>query len=122
MERDEPNRHSSEPATWVPTYEASLCPSTITVRRFVAFVLVKFLDTGVRIGAPMPNCVLTCETCGGRNPFLIYEGELAEMREGKPFSKYCPVCRVDTNWTFSLLERRSGRERRQGTDRRSSAA
>jgi len=29
----------------------------------------------------MPTCVLTCEACSNRRPFLLYEEEVAEARE-----------------------------------------
>jgi hypothetical protein len=69
----------------------------------------------------MPTSVLSCETCGVHKPFIIYEEELAEVRNGRALSKHCPVCRTTTNWVFAFPERRSGRDRRQTSDRRSPA-
>ncbi len=69
----------------------------------------------------MATCVLTCETCGGHQSFIIYEEELAGLHNGKPVSKHCLVCRATTNWVFASPEKRSGRDRRQGSDRRKPA-
>jgi hypothetical protein len=66
----------------------------------------------------MPTYVLKCESCGGHRPFLMHEGELPDPVGRKPIEKHCPTCRATTNWTLAFPERREGRERRQGSDRR----
>ena len=70
------------------------------------------------IKVPMPSYVLICESCGNHEPFNVYEEELGEIQSGKPVVRQCPVCRAKTNWESGFPERRSGRERRQGEDRR----
>ena len=66
----------------------------------------------------MPFCVLVCQTCGGHEPLIIYEEELVEVKDGRLVSKACPACRMTTNWRFAFPERRTGRDRRCGFDRR----
>jgi len=68
----------------------------------------------------MPTYVLKCESCSGHRPFLIHDGELPDPEGRKPIQKHCPTCRTTTNWTLAFPERRAGRERRQGSDRRTS--
>lgn len=72
------------------------------------------------MSVPMPSYVLICESCGVRQPFIVYEEELAETQNGKPVVRECPVCRAVTNWKSGFPERRGGRDRRQGGDRRAS--
>jgi hypothetical protein len=62
--------------------------------------------------------VLKCEGCGQRRSLLIHEGELPALDSKKPVERHCPTCRTMTNWVFAFPERRSGRERRSGSDRR----
>ena len=66
----------------------------------------------------MPDYVLKCEDCGRHRPFLVHEHELPALDTKKPIEKHCPTCRTMTNWVFAFPERRSGRERRNGSDRR----
>ena len=40
------------------------------------------------------------------------------LKTGKTAPKHCLRCRTTTDWVFALVDRRSGRERRQGADRR----
>ncbi len=66
----------------------------------------------------MPTNVFKCEGCGAYKTFLTYEGELQE-KAGKPFVlKNCTTCRIITGWFLTFPEHRSGRDRRQGIDRR----
>ncbi len=62
--------------------------------------------------------VLKCEGCGQHRPFLVHEGELSALDTKKPIERHCPTCRTMTNWVFAFPERRSGRKRRSGSDRR----
>lgn len=66
----------------------------------------------------MPTYVFKCESCGGHRPFLVHEGELANLAEKNPLQKHCPNCRTMTNWVLAFQERRSGHDRRTGLDRR----
>ena len=66
----------------------------------------------------MPTSLLICEGCGGRQTFFLDEASVEEMRNGKTVQKHCLRCRTTTDWVFALVDRRTGRDRRQGGDRR----
>jgi hypothetical protein len=66
----------------------------------------------------MPTTLLTCESCGNRQSFLLDEATVAELKAGKTAPKHCLRCRATTDWVFFLIDRRKGRDRRQGGDRR----
>ena len=66
----------------------------------------------------MPTCVLICESCSNRQTFFLDEAIVAELQNGKTVPKHCLRCRTVTDWTFASVDRRSGRERRQETNRR----
>lgn len=66
----------------------------------------------------MPSYVLRCEGCGGHKPFLVHEGETPELERNNPLQRHCPTCRTMTNWTLAFPERRAGRDRRSGPERR----
>ena len=53
-----------------------------------------------------------------RASFYVDTDMLVEAQEGTSVSRHCPVCRKTTNWAFVCLERRSGRDRRQDSNRR----
>ena len=69
----------------------------------------------------MPTFVLTCESCGNRGSFFVDEWAAGELKSRKPVEKYCPRCRKGTNWAFGVDDRRTGRDRRAGLDRRGPA-
>ena len=77
-----------------------------------------FCDSGCYHWLVMTNCILNCETCGARKPFLLGEQELAEAQNKRPISKYCPSCRAATHWALAFLERRGGMDRRHSSERR----
>jgi hypothetical protein len=66
----------------------------------------------------MPTCLLVCESCDNRQSFFLNEGEVEGLREGNTSSKHCMRCHTMTSWTFLFVDRRTGRDRRGGTDRR----
>jgi hypothetical protein len=66
----------------------------------------------------MPTTLLICESCGNRQSFFLDEATVAELKDGKTAPKHCLRCRTTTDWVFALVDRRSGRDRRQGDDRR----
>ena len=68
--------------------------------------------------ALMPTTLLTCESCGNRQTFFLDEATVTELKGGKTVPKHCLRCRATTDWVFALVDRRSGRERRLGGDRR----
>ena len=67
---------------------------------------------------PMPSCLLVCESCDNRQTFFLNEAEVGELREGNTTSKHCMRCHTMTSWTFLIVDRRTGRDRRGGADRR----
>jgi hypothetical protein len=73
-----------------------------------------------RMPAKMPSYILACESCGSRRSFIVYEEELEELHKSNALIRQCPVCRASTNWKSGFPERRSGRDKRQGGDRRTS--
>ena len=66
----------------------------------------------------MPSCLLICETCTNRQAFFLNEAEVEELRNGQSATKHCMRCHTMTQWTFFLVNRRTGRDRRTGYDRR----
>jgi len=68
----------------------------------------------------MPSNVFKCEGCGAHKTFLVHEGELQEKGGKASIQKHCPTCRTTTLWFLAFTEQRSGRDRRQGIDRRTS--
>ena len=74
----------------------------------------------VRMVSKMPSYILTCESCGSHQPFIVYEEELGELQNGKTIIRPCPLCRAATNFKSGFPEGRGGRDRRQGGDWRSS--
>src|SRR4029077_8776201 len=71
-------------------------------------------DTGA-----MPTYVLTCETCGDHQSFIVHQDQLADLKKKDPIQKRCASCRTMTHWRLAYPERRSGRDRRQTSSRRS---
>ncbi|MBI2819314.1 MAG: hypothetical protein HYX73_04975 [Acidobacteria bacterium] len=69
----------------------------------------------------MPTTLLICESCGNRQSFFLDEAIVSELKSGKTVPKHCLRCRTTTDWVFALVDRRSGRDRRQGGDRRDEA-
>lgn len=67
----------------------------------------------------MPTSLLKCESCDNRQTFFLDEATVEEMREGKTTAKHCLRCRATTDWTFTMVDRRTGRDRRNSDDRRS---
>ena len=70
------------------------------------------------MGALMPTTLLICESCGNRQSFFIDEATVTEIKGGKTVPKHCLRCRTTTDWVFALVDRRTGRDRRQGGERR----
>jgi hypothetical protein len=68
----------------------------------------------------MPTYVFKCEGCGTKRPFLIHEPVPALSGKLDPVRKHCPTCRAVTNWVYATPEKRAGKDRRTGLDRRSS--
>jgi hypothetical protein len=66
----------------------------------------------------MPTSVFKCEGCGAYKTFLTYEGEMQEKRSKPSIQKDCATCRITTSWFLTSPEHRSGRDRRQGIERR----
>ncbi|MSO18917.1 MAG: hypothetical protein EXQ56_00385 [Acidobacteria bacterium] len=66
----------------------------------------------------MPTSLLTCESCGNRQTFFLDESIVTEMRGGKTTPKHCLRCRATTDWVFKMVDRRTGRDRRNSEDRR----
>jgi hypothetical protein len=66
----------------------------------------------------MPSYVLKCEGCAGFQPFLVHEDELPQKAKQGSLQRYCRTCRRNTNWGIASVERRGGRDRRTGLDRR----
>ena len=66
----------------------------------------------------MPSCLLVCETCDSRQTFFLNEADVGELRDGSTTSKHCMRCHTMTNWTFLHVDRRTGRDRRGGGERR----
>jgi len=66
----------------------------------------------------MPTTLLICESCGNRQSFFLDEATVVELKGGKTAPKHCLRCRTTTDWVFALVDRRSGRDRRHGGDRR----
>jgi hypothetical protein len=66
----------------------------------------------------MPTTLLICESCGNRQTFFLDEGTVAELKTKKTVPKHCLRCRTTTDWVFAMVDRRTGRDRRQGGDRR----
>jgi len=66
----------------------------------------------------MPTCLLVCESCDNRQTFFLNEAELDGLREGNTTSKHCMRCHTMTSWVFLIVDRRTGRDRRSGTERR----
>jgi DNA-directed RNA polymerase subunit M/transcription elongation factor TFIIS len=64
----------------------------------------------------MPTTLLTCESCGNRQTFFLDDASVKEMQGGKTTPRHCLRCRTTTDWVFTLMDRRSGRDRRQGGD------
>ena len=67
----------------------------------------------------MPSSLLVCESCNNRQSFFLNEADVGELRNGQTTSKHCMRCHTMTNWTFLFVDRRTGRDRRSDTDRRS---
>ena len=67
---------------------------------------------------PMPTCVLICESCSKRHTFFLDATTVADVQNGQAVSKHCLVCRTMTDWAFATVDRRTGRDRRQESDRR----
>jgi hypothetical protein len=76
--------------------------------------------TDARIPSTMPSYILTCESCGSHQPFIVYEEEIGALRNGEAVLRHCPHCRAQTRFNRGFPERRGGRDRRQDGDRRSS--
>ena len=70
------------------------------------------------MGVRMPTTLLICESCGNRHSFFLDEASVKEMQGGKTTPRHCLRCRTTTDWVFALEERRSGGDRRRGSDRR----
>ncbi len=51
--------------------------------------------------------------CGRYKPSILYEDEFPELKNGNRIQERCPACPTKTSWTFSSVERRSGRKRRK---------
>jgi hypothetical protein len=66
----------------------------------------------------MPSSLLICESCGNRQTFFLDEPSLEEVKNGKTVTHHCLRCRTTTDWSFARVDRRTGRERRLGSDRR----
>jgi len=67
----------------------------------------------------MPSCLLACEGCDNRQSFFLNEAEVLELHNGQTTTKHCMRCHTMTPWTFLIVDRRTGRDRRGGTERRS---
>ena len=67
----------------------------------------------------MPSCLLACEGCDNRQSFFLNEAEVLELHNGQTTTKHCMRCHTMTPWTFLIVDRRTGRYRRGGTERRS---
>jgi len=68
----------------------------------------------------MPTFIFKCEGCGEQKPFLVHEPpNLAGQRYEEPLQKHCARCHTVSNWVLAFSERRNGRDRRDGADRRS---
>src|ERR1035437_1671860 len=96
------------------------CPQVLiheSLRRRIN--LVGWPSSRAKLAASMPTSVFKCEGCGAHKTFLTHEGEIQE-KACKPFiQKHCATCRITTCWFLAFPEHRSGRDRRQGMDRRS---
>lgn len=66
----------------------------------------------------MPTSLLTCESCGNRQTFFLDEGTVEELRAGKTAPKHCLRCRATTEWTFHMIDRRTGHDRRSSNNDR----
>lgn len=66
----------------------------------------------------MPAYVLKCDGCDGLQAFLVHREASAPSGSEEPIERYCSNCHKTTQWTITLPERRSGRDRRVGVDRR----
>lgn len=69
-------------------------------------------------GKVMPAYVLTCPSCGRLRSFFLHDLNVSELEREKYLKKPCPICKTQTNWMFTFQERRSGRDRRSGLERR----
>lgn len=70
------------------------------------------------MGTLMPTTLLTCESCSNRQSFFVDEATVVELKAGQTVPKHCLRCHTTTEWAFALVDRRTGRERRLGSDRR----
>ena len=57
----------------------------------------------VRMLSTMPSYILTCESCGSHQPFVVYEQGLGELQNGKTIIRPCPLCRAATNFKSGSL-------------------
>jgi hypothetical protein len=66
----------------------------------------------------MPTSLLICKSCGNRQTFFLDGSTVEEMGNGTTASKHCLRCRATTDWTFQMIDRRTGRDRRNASDDR----
>ena len=66
----------------------------------------------------MPTYVLICKTCNIYKDFQVHAIELRNAPDGPIISKWCPMCLKTTEWIAAFQERRCGRDRRRGVERR----
>lgn len=66
----------------------------------------------------MPAYVLKCEGCASYQSFQVHVDELPKTATQGSVERYCHTCHRNTNWRIASAERRRGRDRRSGLDRR----